>query len=866
MERESAMSNTIPKPSHPAPDRVRRNWLNLNGEWEFSFDEPSYDRHITVPFSWACPLSGIADERRGTGCYRRSVRYDAGGDRLFLVFGAVDYDAEVSVNGIPVGSHRGGYTRFEFDITEAWDSFSDNTIEVKATDNDERTHTYGKQGYGNARGIWQTVWLERRPAVYLSEFTIRTSIDGTVTVLYDTVGADPGAVALFCGKRFLGTDGKIEFQVENPRLWTPDDPYLYEGAIVLGEDRVETYFGIREVTCGRVDKNGYPLILLNGKPIFLSGVLDQSYNPTGFFTLPTDEDAEEEILRLKRIGINMARIHIKLEEPLKLSYADRHGLLIMADLPCFWGAPTEEAKCLFEEQMRDSVVRDINHPSLIYRVVFNESWGLLDKDKDGKQVFLPETQEWVRNCFHQVKALDPTRPVEDNSPCRHDHVETDVLTWHFYRNGYQQVKEEIERFCAGAVIGSSQEYIGDNRNGDVPAMNSECGNVWGMKGGNAGDSDLSWHYHYMMNEFRLHDRLCGFVFTQFHDVINEFNGYYRIDNNEKQFGYEAYVPGMTLSDLHGPLFLAAECPPMRRADCSGTAEVPLFLSCFDADYPGKILNVRWETVLTDRFGKESSVDSGTVVFRCRRIGLTSAGTLTVPMPSRPGTVTLRLLLTTPAGKVLMRNFVLFDLPCEDPSVLSIPVTSLSGEGFHRAWTLLGDGKFNGTGAGTASFKVSKSDIPCYRGGAISLRFEASTKEEMTKDRTDGKEADGAVDISYMLGYRVDRGANPNCFYMTDETLYPGTLTVSVEGREIDIFSLPDSPADSRGCLSHFYQPSDDRLEETGSYGYLCFAVIPETMAAALPETFTVSLKADHGLSVFGRKSGRYPVAIDVTGD
>ncbi len=858
------MQHCIPKPQHPSPDRVRAGWLNLNGTWQFSKDAPTYDREITVPFSWSAPLSGIADPSKGRGYYRRTVRFDAEGDRLFLIFGAVDYETTVIVNGTPIGSHIGGYTRFEFDVTDAWDSFGENTIELEAADLDEKYQTCGKQGYGNCRGIWQTVWLERRPAAYITSFRISTALDGTITILY-TLSEDSGdpVSASFGEQTAYGENGKIVFKIKNPRLWEPDDPYLYYGKLAYGRDTIETYFGIREVSAGRVDEAGHPYILLNGKPIFLAGVLDQSYNPHGFFTLPNHEEEEEEILRLKRLGINLCRVHIKPEEPRKLYYADLHGMLIMEDMPCFRGEPTPRARQQYESEMRDTIARDINHPSIIYWVTFNETWGLFTETEPGKKVFLPETQEWVREMYHMAKSLDPTRLVEDNSACRHDHVETDVLTWHFYRNGYRQVRENIAHFVSESAPGKTGEYIGENAAGDIPAMNSECGNVWGIADGGAGDSDLSWHYHYMMNELRLHDRLSGFVFTEFHDVVNEFNGYYRIDNTEKYFGYEGLFPGMSLRDLHARLFLATDCPPMRTLAPRAVVTVPLALSAFDGSAPGTPFNVRWQTVHTDRRGIERTHESGTTVFFCKRIGRTDLPPLTLTMPSTPGTVVLRLALTTPAGEVKMRNFLVFDVMEEESGILRFSPNVLEESTFAASSLHIAGEKWNGIGAGEVSFRVDRSAIPNYCGGAIRLTFEASSKQTMTKDLPNGVTVDNGGEDSLMLGYRVDPGANPNAFPMTDEYTHPATLTLSVEGQTLASFPLPDCPADSRGILSHHYQPRDDRLDETGSYGYLITCTIPAHIAKTLPECFRITLASDAGLSLFTRRAGRYPCGIDI---
>ncbi|MBP3333977.1 MAG: hypothetical protein J6M35_08035 [Clostridia bacterium] len=589
----------VQKKLFPQPNKQRSEWKNLNGAWEFSLNEKKYDKNIEVPYPWGSPLSGITEEVDGTGYYRKSVEWNPESERIWIVFGAVDYDCEVRVNGQILGSHRGGYNRFEFDVTELWNREGENVIEVDATDISAKTQTYGKQGYGNARGIWQTVWLEGRPAAFIDNFFVKTKLDGSVSYEVDCVNADGVTLtAEFEGVKASAEvrSGKalVEFKIDDPKWWTPEAPNLYYGKLILGDDTVDTYFGIREIGTGKFGVNKRNYITLNGKPYYINGVLDQSFNPKGFFTLPSDDDCREEILRLKRIGINMARIHIKAEEPLKLYYADKLGMLVMADIPCFWGEPVPEAKAQYEIEMEEQMVRDRNNPSIFYWVIFNETWGLLhfNKKEDGSIVkeYRKETAEWVVSCWEKAKAIDPTRLVEDNSPCRGDHTKTDVNTWHFYSNGYKRVKGVVDSFCDGAFVGSSRNYIHGYTMEDVPCMNSECGNVWGIKG-NAGESDISWQYKYMMNEFRLHDKLCGFVFTEFHDVVNEFNGYYKIDNGDKDFGYDIY--GMTLKDLHSQDYLGCDYAPMTTVKAGDEISVPLFGSSFSDKYHGKLLKIDW---------------------------------------------------------------------------------------------------------------------------------------------------------------------------------------------------------------------------------------------------------------------------------
>jgi len=862
----------ILKTAYPQPDFARSEWLNLNGTWAFSFDAPTYDMEIEVPYPWGSPLSGIRESKDGTGYYRRSVCWNPAGERIFLIFGAVDYTCEVSVNGKTVGSHRGGYARFEFDVTDVWSRDGENEITVAATDTAGRNQTYGKQGYGDARGIWQTVWLEARPAAYIKSFFVQTKIDGSVTYDVELTAEAEGKIltADFADihSEVQVKDGRaqVKMNVENPALWSPEDPYLYEGTLALGDDVVSTYFGIREIGTGKFGPKNRNYITLNGKPYYINGVLDQSFNPQGFFTLPSDDDCREEILRLKRIGINMARIHIKAEEPLKLYWADKLGLLIMEDLPCFWGNPEEDTMAQYERELDWQILRDRNHPSTFYWVVFNETWGLFTKWKDAEgkdqREYKKETAEWVVKCCQRVKELDPTRLVEDNSPCNWDHTVTDVNTWHFYSNGYERVKGVVDKFCDNAYVGSQFNFKEGYTMADVPCMNSECGNVWGIKG-NAGDSDISWQYKYMMNEFRLHDILCGFVFTEFHDVVNEFNGYYKIDNGDKDFGYSEY--GMTLKDLHSQDYLGADFAPMTTLTPFDVATVPMFGSSFTDARHGRTLTVAWQLSVLDPMDGDWVADSGEYNLVWSGYGTFPAGEIAVEMPDHDGTAVLSWALLDGDDPV-MQNCILFDIDGgERVDALVIEPKNLEADGWQLHFTAQEGNKRNGLGEGEFKTVIRTADIPALEDADnLRLVFEASTRAPMTHDYPDDTAAE-KVDISYMLGYRCDPGANRNSFPQTDPMTNPGLLEVLVDGERVGSFWLPDCPADSRGALSHHYQIVDDLLDEAGSYGYLCEVLIPSALLMKLKEkdefTLTLKMKDKAGLSLFGRRSGRYGIGI-----
>ena len=855
---------TIQKQSFPQPNKQRSEWINLNGSWEFSLNEKSYNQTIEVPYPWGSPLSGITDEIDGTGYYRRSVIWNPKGERLWIVFGAVDYTCEVRVNGKLVGFHKGGYNRFEFDITDYWNRNAENVIEVDATDLSEKTQTFGKQAYGNARGIWQTVWLETRPTAFIDSFFVKTGLDGTVSYEVDCIGADGMRVtANFSGASAsaMVKDGKafVEFSIKEPKWWTPEEPNLYFGTLTLGKDTITTYFGIREIGTGKFGTNNRNYITLNGKPYYINGVLDQSFNPQGFFTLPSDDDCREEILRLKRIGINMARIHIKAEEPLKLYYADKLGLLVMADIPCYWGEPTPEAQTQFESEMEEQILRDRNNPSIFYWVIFNESWGLLhffDKEDGtrGKE-YKKETAEWVVKCWEKAKTIDPTRLIEDNSPCRGDHTKTDVNTWHFYSNGYRRVKDVIDRFCSSAFIGGQKNYYPGFTMEDVPCMNSECGNVWGIKG-NAGESDISWQYKYMMNEFRLHDKLCGFVFTEFHDVVNEFNGYYKIDNGDKDFGYDLY--GMTLKDVHSQDYLGYNYAPMTTVKPSEKISVPLFGSSFTDQRHGKLLKIDWQLVCKDVLDGDFIADYGEFGVIWPGYGTFPAGQLNTTIPEHDGLAILSFTLWDGDEKI-MQNAVLFDVEGRKNHALVLAPSVFASNFHHTIPTTMG--KISGLGEGSFTASIPTADIPGFADAdSLRLVFEASTRHPMSHDFAAG-EAERYIDLDYMLGYRCDPGANRNSFVQTDAQKWGGMMEISIDGTVIDEIYLDDDPADSRGAFSHHYQPADDLLEEAGTYGTLCNIRVPSALFLKLKEKncfqLTLTMKEAKGLSLYSRTSGRY---------
>lgn len=899
-----AHDSSIPLPEHPRPDFHRADWLNLNGAWEFQFDgedrgiewkwfesEKSFPLTITVPFPWGSRLSGVADEAH-VGWYRRSIQVPGtwSDQRVFLVIGASDWHTTVWLDGQVVGRHQGGYTPFALDLTPYVQFGQDQRLVIRVDDTPHPFKLEGKQGYGRAAGIWQTVYLERRPAIALESVHFTPDIDQQ-QVTVDVTLNQPAPVALPLQVRFQPHDrtspvvrttvnqglDSLRFQIplENVRLWSLNDPYLYEVVVSLesetGRDEVSTYFGMRKISVGTLPGTDYPYVLLNDRPVYLQMALDQAYHPDGYYTFPSDEFMRDEILRTRQIGLNGQRIHIKVEVPRKLYWADRLGVLIMADVPNSWGPPNDEMKRETEFALRGMIRRDFNHPSIFSWVNFNETWGL----RTGDRGYLPETQEWVEQIYRLTKQLDPTRLVEDNSPCNFDHVATDLNTWHAYLPGYAW-REYLEQVCRDTFPGSTWNFIGGRTQGAQPMFNSECGNVWGYEG-SAGDVDWSWDYHLMLNEFRRHPQVCGWLYTEHHDVINEWNGYWRYDRSNKFTGMSELAPGMELNDLHSDFYLSVDRELCRDVEPGQVVDVPLFASFMtDADV-GSTLALEMQLHGWDSLGNTRVYWQERRDVEYRPWLQQELPAARVPMPSEPALVVLTTVLQDGAGTTLHRNFASYRvttgaLPRDEQLVrdgATLRVIRFGPETFQdcqwslKQWNVLDGLKVNGAGAGYFEYVIPWPEgLELARIEQATLRMELSAKQLFGKDRDDATQREG----DFMRGEGThDPSSNPNAYPMTDETRFPSSVRIRVMGQVAGQFDLPDDPADHRGVLSWHSQLRDRRLREAGSYGYLVDAVVPRQ---ALKEAFAkqqivIRLEVDeslpHGVAIYGERFGRYPL-------
>lgn len=875
----SEAKGQIPLPEHPRPDFERTEWQNLNGLWDFSFNGQQFNQHILVPFGWGSPASGIADGG-DIGWYKRDITIPESwqGKRIFLVVGASDWETQGWLNGKELGKHQGGYTPFEFELTDAITAYGQlQQLLLRADDTPNNQHITGKQGYGNVRGIWQTVYLEARGQNYIDYVHFTPDIDRSTVKVEVALKEQPAkntALRLhFENSEQADVTVKVkqqrqsfEVKLSNQHLWDLDDPYLYHVKVSLEDktqtvDQVQTYFGQRKVSVVNLPDTDYPYVALNNKPIYLQLTLDQSYHPDGYYTFPSDEIMRNEILISKRLGLNGNRIHIKVEVPRKLYWADRLGLLIMADTPNWWDDPKAEGKADWEHAMRGMVKRDYNHPSIFSWVNFNETWGLFTPWEGQHREFKKDTQEWVRQMYRLTKNLDPSRLVEDMSPCNYDHVESDINSWHAYLPGHAW-ERVLDENCQNTYPGSQWNYTKDNlQRAGVPMMNSECGNVWGYEG-STGDVDITWDYHQMMNAYRAHPKCAGWLYTEHHDVINEWNGYVRFDRSEKESGLSDFVPGMSMADFHSPYYVSPRCDLMQEVKAGSQQAIPLFLSVMTDRNPGQMT---LETSLAgwDALGlpiQEQPINSQAIPFEAYKNAQWSM--VNIQLPKANGLYVVRFVLRGENGQVLHRNFVLYRIK-DDTNLNGVtfaPNSFIKANWTLKQWTAMDGKKMNGAGDGFFEYEVQ---LPADLGSSANalLVFEASAKQLFGKDMEGSNLSEVGGDFMRGKG-TLDPCRLPNAYAQTDGVKHPSMVRVIVNGEVCGTAYLPDDPADHRGALSWYAQGKTNKLNEAGSYGYRIEVSIPKRLLQAGQKAtirFEVPEGTGGGLALYSEDAGRYPM-------
>ena len=544
----------IPRAEYPRPQFVREKWMNLNGQWQFEIDngysgesrgmhEEGYTlkEEITVPFCPESKLSGLEYKDFMYGVwYKRKVNLQKHDGRTVLHFGAVDYACKAFVNGVLVGEHKGGYISFEFDITDAVRE-GENEITLFATDDTrDRLIPSGKQSpkyeshgcvYTRTTGIWQTVWLEFTPKSYVKSVKYYPNItDCSVNIEASLCGCEDLVCEIFYDGVPMGNytakavGGKHYFSVRlcEKHLWEVGNGHLYDVKLSFGEDKVDSYFGLREV---RLD--GFKF-LINGKSVFQRLVLDQGYYPDGVYTAPTDADLVKDIELSLAAGFNGARLHEKIFEERFLYHADRMGYVVWGEYPD-WGLDVsyEDNIYAFLPEWMEELERDFNHPAIVGWCPHNET-----SDNKFRKQFDPS----ISMVYDVTKAIDPTRPCIDTSGWYH--VKTDIFCIHTYNHNPESFKENFDRLMTEGYLhdgmGKRQTYKGEatfvSEYGGITF--NATGKSWGY--GGAEDVDAFYKKFKGLTDPLLDNtKMFGLCYTQLTDVEQEQNGIYSYDRKPK---------------------------------------------------------------------------------------------------------------------------------------------------------------------------------------------------------------------------------------------------------------------------------------------------------------------------------------------
>ena len=567
----------IPRPEYPRPLLKREAWLNLNGSWAFRADpenlgldqhwyqNSTFDEHILVPYPVESEASGIGrKENISVVWYQREFRVPEGWkDRIWLHIGACDHWTRVFVNAQEVGQHRGGYSPISFDITHALktDPGASQSLTLRVQDSLSWSQPRGKQegttrwpvDYDAVTGIWQSVWLEPLPRVCIdsihTEFRRHPSARLDLTLGLSSLFRGDIRVRLMQRGRVI-VEGKLEIdqrvearlslEVPDARLWSPDDPFLYDLELELYQedallDGVQSYTGLREIS---VDDGQ---LRLNGEPLYLRGVLDQGYFPGGWYTALTDADLRRDVQLTLDMGFNCARKHQKAEDPRYLYWADRLGLLVWSEMPSGRIFASELVETLTTEWIA-LMRRDRGHPCIMAWVPFNESWGVWN------QPTRPAQRAFVDALTQLTRSLDTSRPVIGNDGW--EFSSGDLWTLHLYDEP-STLAEHLDR-----LLEYPDDLVVDTplfkRTGQLPGAKvqglplliTECGGV-----GFVADAPVDAPFAYgerpdtidalearircTVNVLLEHPVPQGYVWTQLTDVQQEINGLLTFERTPK---------------------------------------------------------------------------------------------------------------------------------------------------------------------------------------------------------------------------------------------------------------------------------------------------------------------------------------------
>ena len=559
---------------HPNPIFERDNWQRLNGEWDFGFSKKAdknykflteekildfykqsvFTHKINVPFCIESALSGIGY----TGFlnrvwYKKRIHITSNGNRVFLHIGAADYKTTVILNGEIAGSHKGGYTPMCFDITEfAVDG--ENELYILCEDNtrdsliaggkqSDRKNSYACS-YTRTTGIWQSVYMEYAPFDYVKNFKLTPSFKhGNITVELELYGRGKLEISAYLDEKNVGTRCIeeasdfviVQIPISDIKAWELGNAVLYDLEIKFGDDKVSSYFGLRDIAL-----DGYKF-MLNGKSVFQRTVLDQGFYRKGIYTAENDEELKRDISLSMALGFNGARLHQKVFDPRFLYFCDRMGYMVWGEY-ANWGLDYSNPKSvdIFLHEWGEALRRDYNHPAIIGWCPFNETWNY-----KGRKQYDP----LLRTVYTYTKEFDRTRPCIDTSG--NFHVVTDIYDVHDYRGEFAEFRKSYESLVTDGELYEHvlQDNPGRQKYNGEPVFMSEYGGIkwesdkqyksWGY--GNDVKTEEEWLERYQGLTDALLDnaRMLGFCYTQLYDVEQEQNGLYTYDR-EKKFSEKTY--------------------------------------------------------------------------------------------------------------------------------------------------------------------------------------------------------------------------------------------------------------------------------------------------------------------------------------
>ena len=549
----------IYRSEYPKPQFMRENWLNLNGEWQFEIDNSNsgeerklfneaqdFSLKINVPFCPESKLSGVENvDFMNSVWYKREFEITEKQleGRVVLHFGAVDYKTTVYINGNKCGSHKGGYVSFSFDITD-YAVLGKNTVTVHAMDDTRsRMIPSGKQSekysswgcyYTRTTGIWQTVWLEFLPEAHIKSVKYVTDINNaTVNINAVLCGSGTFIAEAFydgvsMGKAQTVSGGgnvNITINLAEKHLWEIGNGRLYDLVLTFGEDKVQSYFGLRDI---RLDGKKF---LINGKSVFQRLVLDQGFYPDGIYTAPSDQELCADIKRSQALGFNGARLHEKVFEERFLYHCDKLGYIVWGEYPN-WGLDHSYADSIYGilPEWLEEIDRDFNHPSIIGWCPLNETW-----DQNGRKQY----DEMLALVYKATKAADSTRPCIDTSG--NYHVVTDIYDLHDYEQNPDVFASHYEPLGNSNVFDFFSAFKDRQRyDGKMPFFVSEYGGIgWsvneGWSYGNAPKSaeEFIERFKGLTDALLDNENMFGFCYTQLTDVEQEQNGLYTYDRKPK---------------------------------------------------------------------------------------------------------------------------------------------------------------------------------------------------------------------------------------------------------------------------------------------------------------------------------------------